>query len=253
MAGHSKWANIKHRKARQDKKRGKIFTRLIRALMVAARLGGEERASNPRLRDAVKTAKDADIPNDTIERAIVRGVGGAEGTQVEEVRYEGYGPGGVAVMVDCITDNRNRTVAEVRHAFTQSGGNLGTDGSVSYLFSKQGIITFASVAGEDQIDEDKIMEIALDTGAEDIKNNDDGSLDVITTPENFSNVVDAFEKADLKPDYAEVSMVASTEVTLDEEGAEKIMRLIDTLEDLDDTQHVYSNADIPDDVIQKLM
>lgn len=247
MAGHSKWANIKHKKAKTDAKRGKIFTRLIREITVAARLGGGDQSSNPRLRDAVRAALAANMTKDTIDRAVSRGAGGDDGTQVEEVRYEGYGPNGVAVMVDCMTDNRNRTVAEVRHAFSKCGGNLGTDGSVSYLFTQQGIITFAPGA-----DEEAIMEVVLEAGAEDISSEDDGSVEVLTAPETFSDVLDALEKASLKPDNAEVSMIASTEVALDIDGAQKVIKLVDMLEDLDDTQNVYTNAAISDDIMDQL-
>ncbi|MDF2939844.1 MAG: yebC, partial [Gammaproteobacteria bacterium] len=231
MAGHSKWANIKHRKAAQDAKKGKIFTRLIREITIAARTGGAEAGNNPRLRAAVHDALDANMTRDTIDRAIKRGVGGEEGVQVEEIRYEGYGPGGVAVMVECITDNKVRTVSEVRHAFSKSGGNLGTDGSVSYLFTKQGILSFAS-----GVDEDKLMEAALEAGADDISTNDDGSMDVITSPENFGAVNDALVSRGLKPDHAEVTMTASTEVLQDLEGATKILKMLDMLEELDDVQ-----------------
>lgn len=247
MAGHSKWANIKHKKAKEDAKRGKIFTRLIREVTVAARMGGEDQASNPRLRTAVQAAFAANMPKDTIERAIKRGAGGEEGANVEEVRYEGYGPSGVAVMVDCMTDNRNRTVAEVRHAFSKCGGNLGTDGSVAYLFSKQGLIHF-----EPGQDEDVVMEAALEAGAEDIETQEDGAIDVTTSAEAFSNVVDAMAAAGLKADNAEITQVAATEVTLDLETAQKVMRLIDMLEDLDDVQNVYSNADVPDNIVDQL-
>lgn len=238
MAGHSKWANIKHQKAKVDAKRGKIFTRLIREITVAARLGGGEQENNPRLRDAVKSALSANMTKDTIERAILRGSGGEEGGNVEEIRYEGYAPGGVAIMVDCMTDNRNRTVAEVRHAFTKHGGNLGTDGSVSYLFNKQGVIVF------EQADEEKLMEAALEGGADDIIMHDDGSAEVITAAETFSDVLDALESAGLQPAHAEVTMVPATEVELSGDAAEKVAKLIDRLEDLDDTQNVYTNADI---------
>jgi YebC/PmpR family DNA-binding regulatory protein len=247
MAGHSKWANIKHRKAAQDAKKGKIFTRLIREITIAARTGGAEIANNPRLRAAVHDALDANMTKDTIDRAIKRGVGGEEGVQVEEIRYEGYGPGGVAVMVECITDNRVRTVGEVRHAFSKSGGNLGTDGSVAYLFTKQGILSFS--AG---VDENKLMEVALEAGADDIASNDDGSVDIITSPDNFGAVNDALMAQGLKPEHAEVTMTASTEVEQDLEGATKILKMIDMLEELDDVQKVYTNADIPPDIMGQI-
>lgn len=242
MAGHSKWANIKHRKAAQDAKRGKVFTRYIRELVIAARAGGGNVDDNPRLRLAVDRAKSSNMPKDTMQRAIDRGVGG-EGENLDEITYEGYGQAGVAVMVETMTDNRNRTVAEVRHAFTKFGGNLGTDGSVSYLFTKQGQITF-----EPGTDEDAIMEVALEAGADDVVTNDDESIDVVTTPEEFTTVKDALETAGLEPANAEVTMVASTSVDLDVETATKVMKLIDMLEELDDVQSVSHNAEIPDEV-----
>ena len=244
MAGHSKWANIKHTKARQDAKRGKIFTKLIREITVAAKMGGGDPDSNPRLRLAIDKAFTANMPKDTIQRAIKRGAGGDDSDNLMEVRYEGYGPNGVAVMVDCLTDNKNRTVAEVRHAFTKCGGNLGTDGSVSYLFTKTGLITFV-----DHTDEEKIKEIVLEAGANDIVVNDDASIDVTTDPNAFAAVIDALKQAKLTPDNAEIVMMAATEIKLDQESAEKMMRLSDMLEDLDDVQNVYSNADLPDDVL----
>lgn len=242
MAGHSKWANIKHRKAAQDAKRGKIFTRFIRELTVAARAGGGDPDDNPRLRLAVDRAKGANMPKDTMQRAIDRGVGG-EGENLEEITYEGYGQAGVAVLVETMTDNRNRTVAEVRHAFTKFGGNLGTDGSVSYLFTKQGQITF-----EPGADEETIMDAALEAGAEDVVTNEDESIDVVTTPEDFTTVKDALEAAGLEAVNAEVAMVPSTSVDLDVETGAKVMKLIDMLEELDDVQNVFHNADIPDEV-----
>ena len=243
MAGHSKWANIKHKKAKVDAQRGKIFTRLIRELTVAARMGGGEIEDNPRLRLAVANAKTANMPKDTMQRAIDRGVGG-EGENLEEITYEGYGQAGVAVMVETMTDNRNRTVAEVRHAFSKFGGNLGTDGSVSYLFSKKGQITF-----EPGTDEEKIMEAALEAGAEDVVTNEDDSIDVVTAPEDFATVKDALEAAGLEPVNAEVTMIPSTTVALDQETGEKVMKLIDMLEELDDVQNVYSNADFPEEIL----
>ncbi|MDX1380914.1 MAG: YebC/PmpR family DNA-binding transcriptional regulator [Xanthomonadales bacterium] len=241
MAGHSKWANIQHRKKAQDAKRGKIFTRLNREITVAAREGGGDLDTNPRLRLAVDKANAANMPKHNIERAIKKATGELEGVTYEEIRYEGYAPGGVAVMVDCLTDNRNRTVAEVRHAFGKHGGNLGTDGSVAYLFNERGVIDFAP-----GISEDRVMEIALEAGAEDIESADDGSIEVTTTPEDYRRVLDAFKAAGLEPASAEVTMVPSTEVALDEESGRKILAFLDALEDLDDTQDVYSNADIPD-------
>jgi len=247
MAGHSKWANIKHRKAAQDAKRGKIFTKLIRELTVAARTGGADQDSNPRLRDAISKALSANMKKDTVENAIKRGSGAADGENYEEVRYEGYGPAGVAVMVECLTDNRNRTVAEVRHAFSKSGGNLGTDGSVAYLFSKIGMLSYP--AGSD---EDAIMEAALEAGAEDVVGNDDGSVDVTTSPEEFTTVKEAMIAAGFEPEVAEITMQPSTSVDLELEDAEKVMRLVDMLEDLDDVQNVYNNADFSDEVMAQL-
>jgi len=244
MAGHSKWANIKHSKARVDAKRGKIFTKLIREITVAARIGGADPNANPRLRTAVDKALSSNMPKDTIQRAIKRGAGGAEGQNLVEVRYEGYGPNGVAVMVDCLTDNKNRTVAEIRHAFTKCGGNLGTDGSVGYLFAKTGLITFASGS-----DEERIMETALESGADDVATNDDGTIDVTTSAENFETTHHAMKAAGFAPEHAEVTMLASNEVLLDKENAEKMIRLTEMLEDLDDVQNVYSNANYPEEVL----
>ena len=239
MAGHSKWANIKHRKARQDAKRAKVWTKVIRELTVAARLGGGDPADNPRLRVAVDSALAVNMPRDTMDRAIARGAGGLEGGDVDELVYEGYGPGGVAVLVEVMTDNRNRTVAEVRHAFSKHGGNLGTGGSVAYLFSKQGVVSLAPDA-----DEETVMDVALDAGADDIE--DDGeSLSVVTPPDGLSAVVDALRAAGLEPEHAEVAMVPATTSPCDEDTAEKVLRLIDALDDLDDVQNVYSNAEFP--------
>ena len=247
MAGHSKWANIQHRKKGQDAKRGKLFTKLIREITVAARLGGGDPDANPRLRAIVDKSLRANMTRDTVERAIKRGAGDTDGDNFDEIRYEGYGPSGVAVMVDCLTDNKNRTVAEVRHAFTKAGGNLGTDGSVSYLFSKIGILSYP--AGSD---EDAIMEAALDAGAEDVETNEDGSIDVITTAENFMDVKDAMVAVGFDPEVAEVTMKASTSVDLSLEDAQKVMRMVDMLEDLDDVQNVYSNAEFSDEVMEQL-
>ena len=249
MSGHSKWANIRFRKAAQDAKRGKIFTKLIREITTAARMGGGDESSNPRLRSAVVAALAQNMTRDTIKRAIDRGVGGGEGAELENITYEGYGVGGVAVMVECMTDNHNRTASDVRHAFTKFGGNLGTSGSVGYLFTRKGVISFApDEDGKMNIDEEKAMEIGLEAGADDIVTNDDGSIDVYTTPEAFADVVEAFEKNNIKPVNAEVSMVPSTESELEGDQAVKCMRMIDALEDLDDVQNVYHNASIPDDV-----
>ncbi|MEE4203446.1 MAG: YebC/PmpR family DNA-binding transcriptional regulator [Halieaceae bacterium] len=247
MAGHSKWANIKHRKAAQDAKRGKLFTKLIRELVVAAKSGGPVVEDNPRLRAAVDKALGANMTRDTIDRAIARGAGNNDADNMEELTYEGYAPGGVAVLVEAMTDNRNRTVAEVRHAFTKRGGNLGTDGSVAYLFSRKGSINFAPGA-----DEEAIMEVALEAGAEDIVNNDDGSIDVTTAWEDFSAVKQALMDAGLSPEGGEVTMIPSTSVVLDLDGAQSVMGLVDMLEDLDDVQNVYTNADIPDAVMAEL-
>jgi YebC/PmpR family DNA-binding regulatory protein len=247
MAGHSKWANIKHKKAANDKKRGKLWSKLIREVTVAAKEGGGDINTNPRLRLAVDKARGANMPNDTVERAIKRGAGGEDGDNYDEIRYEGYGPGGVAVMVDCMTDNRNRTASEVRHAFTKHGGNLGTDGSVAYMFQKRGIVSYGPGA-----DEDAIMEAALEAGAEDVVTNDDGSIDVYSTPDDFSGVVEAMRKAGHEPDNAEVTFEADTNSPLDEEGAEKLLRLVDFLEDLDDVQEVYTNADIAPEIMERL-
>ena len=242
MAGHSKWANIKHRKAAQDAKRGKIFTKLIREITTSARLGDADPANNPRLRAAVAAALTGNMTRDTINRAIQRGAGGGDGEQLETIVYEGYGPAGSAVMVECLTDNRNRTVAEVRHAFSKCGGNLGTDGSVAYLFSKKGLLTFVGV------DEDALMDAALEAGADDVVTEEDGSIEVYTTPNDFGTVLDGLEAAGFKPQSAEVTMIASTEAELDADTAPKLMRLIDMLEDLDDVQEVYHNGSISDEM-----
>ena len=248
MAGHSKFANIKHRKAAQDKKRGKIFTKLIREITVAARGGGGgDVASNPRLRLAVDKALGANMTRDTIERAIKRGTGEGDDTNYDEIRYEGYGPAGTAIMVDCLTDNRNRTVSEVRHAFTKAGGNLGTDGSVAYMFARTGVLMYPPGS-----DEDAIMDAALEAGAEDVASNDDGSVEVITTFEDFIAVKDAMTAANFEPEAAEVVEKAANLIDVGLDDAEKIMRLIDTLEDLDDVQDVHTNADFSDDVMEQL-
>ncbi len=246
MAGHSKWANIKHRKAAQDARRGKVFTKLIRELTVAAK-GGAIPEDNPRLRAAVDKALAANMKRDTIDKAIARGAGAGEGDNYEECTYEGYGVNGVAILVECMTDNRNRTVSDVRHAFTKRGGNLGTDGSVAYLFSRKGQITF-----EPGADEERIMEVALEAGAEDIETYDDTSVEVSTSFEDFLTVKDAMVKAGLEFANAEVTMVPSTTVSLDKDDAEKTLALVDMLEDLDDVQNVYTNADIPDEVMESL-
>jgi YebC/PmpR family DNA-binding regulatory protein len=230
MAGHSKWANIQHRKGAQDKKRGKLFTKLIREITVSARMGGGDPAANPRLRAAIDAALSNNMPKDTIERAVKRGSGEMDGENYDEVRYEGYGPGGVAVMVDAMTDNRNRTVAEVRHAFSKCGGNLGTEGT----------------------DEDAVMEAAREAGAEDVVTNGDGSVEVLTTPENFHEVLEGLKGAGLEPEFAEVTMRAATNAELDLDNAGQMVRLLDMLEDLDDVQKVYSNAEISDEILARL-
>jgi len=247
MAGHSKWANIQHRKGAQDARRGKLFTKLIREITVSSRAGGGDPVNNPRLRAAMDKALTANMSKDTIERAIKKGVGTGEGDNFEEIRYEGYGSGGIAVMVDCLTDNRVRTVAEVRHAFSKAGGNLGTDGSVAYLFTKTGILSYP--AG---VDEDRLMEAALEAGADDVLTHDDQSIDVLVNPDHFETVRDALVSAGLPPDNAEVTMRASTTVALEQADAEKMIRLLERLEDLDDVQNVYSNADISEEILAKL-
>lgn len=241
MAGHSKWANIQHRKGAQDKKRGKIFTKMIREVSMAARLGGGDPDANPRLRLAIDKAYGVNVSKDTIERAIKRGSGGLDDNDAEEISYEGYGPAGVAILVNCITNNRNRTVSEVRHAFTKCGGNLGTDGSVAYLFQRKGQLTFAPGSSEE-----KITEIAVDANAEDVIVNDDSSIDVFTEPDYFEAVKAAFTKAQLEPGLAEVTLIPNVSVDLDTENSQKMERLIDMLEDLDDVQDVYSNANLRD-------
>ncbi len=247
MAGHSKWANIQHRKNAQDAKRGKLFTRLIREITVAARMGGGDPGANSRLRLAMDKGLVANMPRDTIDRAIKRGSGTLDGVEYEEIRYEGYGPGGVAVMVDTMTDNRNRTVAEVRHAFTKCGGNLGASGSVAFQFTERGVLSYP--AGSD---EDRIMEVAIEAGADDVVSNDDGSVDVLTDPAAFQAVKAAMTASGLTPEEAEVTQRAASPVTLNFEDAQKMVKLLDLLEDLDDTQNVYSNADIPDAILAKL-
>jgi len=246
MAGHSKWHNIQHRKGAQDAKRGKVFTKLIKEIVVAAKMGGGVIDNNPSLRAVIDKALAANMKRDTIDNAIKRGAGDLDGDNYEEVRYEGYGLGGTAIMVDCLTDNRNRTVADVRHAFSKYGGSLGTDGSVSYMFSKQGFISFASG------DEDAIMEVAIESGADDVITNDDSSIDVITSPDDFFSVKDAFIANNLDPEHFQITMEPANRIELNLEDAEKFMKLIDTLEDLDDTQEVYHNADISDETMTQL-
>jgi YebC/PmpR family DNA-binding regulatory protein len=248
MAGHSKWANIKHRKAKQDSKKGKLYTKLIREITVSAKLGGADPDANPRLRVAWDKALVANMAKDVIDRAIKRGAGGLEGADVEEIRYEGYAPGGVAIMVDCMTNNRNRTVAEVRHAFTKCGGNMGTDGSVAYLFNKRGQITIAPGSAEETV-----MDVGIEAGADDVVVHEDNSIDITTSPDNFLRVKNALTSAGIIPAVAEVTLAADVNVPVtDKDIAEKIILLTDMLEDLDDVQEVYSNADISEDLMEKL-
>ena len=237
MAGHSKWANIQHRKGRQDEKRGRIFTRIIKEVTVAAKLGGADPTTNPRLRLAMDKAGDANMPKDKVQDAIKRGAGQLEGVDYEEIRYEGYGIGGAAVIVDCLTDNRTRTVAEVRHAFSKHGGNLGTDGSVAFLFKHCGLMLFAPGRSEDDV-----MEAALEAGADDVLVNDDGSIEVLTGPASLAQVRQAMADAGLEPELAEVTMRPETQTELEGEDGEKMQKLLDALESLDDVQDVYTNV-----------
>jgi YebC/PmpR family DNA-binding regulatory protein len=247
MAGHSKWANIQHRKGAQDKKRGKLFTKLIREITIAARVGGGDLAANPRLRLAVDKAKGQSMPKDNIERAIKRGSGDLDGADYVEIRYEGYGPGGTAVMVDCMTDNKNRTVAEVRHAFAKFGGNLGADGSVGYLFNHVGLLSYPQGS-----DEDAIMEAAIDAGAEDVLVDEDQSIEVLTDPAEFESVRDTMREAGLDPENDELTMRATTSAPLDLKAASSMIKMLEMLEEIDDVQTVYSNADISEDVLAQL-
>ncbi len=246
MAGHSKWANIKFRKGVQDAKRGKIFTKLIREITVSSRMGGGDESTNPRLRDAVKKALNANMKRDTIDNAIKRGVGGLDGDAMVVMRYEGYGPGGVAVLVDCLSDNKNRTVSDVRHAFTKHGGNLGTDGSVSYLFDNQGEILLAEGQSEDSI-----MEIAIDAGANDVSV-DEGQVEVITPVESYHSVLNALQDAGFSIEQSHLTMRAQTMVPIDNDSAESLIKLIDMLEDLDDVQEVYSNAEFSESLLETM-
>jgi len=247
MAGHSKWANIQHRKGAQDKKRGKLFTKLIREITIAARMGGGDMTSNPRLRLAVDKAKSQSMPKDNIDRAIKRGAGDLDGSDYQEIRYEGYGPGGTAVMVDCMTDNKNRTVAEVRHAFTKYGGNLGADGSVSYLFNHVGLLSYPEGSNEDTI-----MEAAIESGAEDVIVDNDTTIEVLTDPADFESVRDAMRAAGYSPEVAELTMRASTHSELGLHEAASMIKMLEILEDLDDVQNVYSNADISEEILAQL-
>jgi YebC/PmpR family DNA-binding regulatory protein len=244
MAGHSKWANIKHRKDAQDKKRGKVFTRLIREITSAARIGDPDPAMNPRLRLAIDKAKAARVPKDTIDRAVKRGAGGGEGEDYQEVRYEGYGPGGAAVLVECLTDNRNRTAGDVRHAFTKYGGNLGADGSVAYLFNHCGVITYPPGTSEEAV-----MEAALEVGAEDVVTDADGTVEVLTAPGDLEVVREGLEAARLAPEDAEVTMRAAASAPVEGEDAEAMLKLLEALEELDDVQDVYTNAEIPEEIL----
>ena len=246
MAGHSKWANIRHRKGAQDAKRGKLFTKLIREIFVAAKKGADP-ANNPSLRSAIDKALNANMKRDTVDTTIKKASGSQDGVNYDEVLYEGYGPGGTAVMVECLTDNRNRTVAEVRHAFAKAGGNLGTDGSVAYLFNKVGVLSYSN-----SVDEDAVMEAALEAGADDVVSHEDGTLDVMTTPEDYFSVKEAMTEAQLIPEASEVTRQATTATVLDVKTAEQMLRLIDRLEDLDDVQNVFSNADISEEVMAQL-
>ena len=246
MAGHSKWANIRFRKGAQDAKRGKIFTKLIREISVAARSGGSDESSNSRLRDAVSKALKANMKRDTIDNAIKRGAGGLDGDNMVEMRYEGYGPGGVAILVDCLSDNKNRTVSEVRHAFTKHGGNLGTDGSVAYLFTKQGEILLAKTQAEEQA-----MEIAIESGAEDVSL-DEGHIEIITAADNYHLILTAMQEAGFEVEESQLAMRAQTMIPVDKDSAETLVKLIDMLEDLDDVQQVYSNAEYPESFIETM-
>lgn len=245
MAGHSKWANIRFRKGAQDAKRGKIFTKLIREITVAAREGGGDESTNPRLRDAISKALKANMKRDTIDNAIKRGAGGLDGDNMMEMRYEGYGPGGIAILVDCLSDNKNRTVSEVRHAFTKHGGNLGTDGSVAYMFNKQGEILLKS--GQD---EDKAMELAIDSGADDVSV-DEGQIEIITAAENYHTVLAAMQNGGYEVEQSQLTMRAQNMIPLDKEAAESLIKLIDMLEDLDDVQEVHSNAEYPESLFEE--
>ena len=247
MAGHSKWANIKHRKGRQDAKKGKVFSVLIREINISAKLGGGVPDDNPRLRTAIEKALAANMTRDTIDRAVQRGAGGVEGENIEEAIFEGYGPGGIAILVEAMTDNNNRTVAEIRHAFTKAGGNLGTNGSVSYLFIKKGLIQIGEGA-----DENLVMEISIDAGAEDIEINNDNSISISTSPKDFESVKNALIDKEVSISESEVALVPETTVSVDLDTSLKVFRLLEALEDLDDTQNVHSNADFPDEMMDHI-
>jgi len=241
MAGHSKWANIRFRKAAQDARRGKLFTKLIREITIGARHGGGDAGTNPRLRAAIDKALANNMTRETIDRAVKRGTGELDGASFDEVRYEGYAPGGAAVLVECTTDNRNRTVGEVRHVFSKHGGNLGTDGSVAYLFNQVGVFLFPAGSNED-----RIMDVAIDTGADDVQTDTDGTIEVITAPDAFGDVRDALTAAGLAPEAAEITQRPTNDAELDEDTAEKVLKLLDALEELDDVHDVYTNASFPD-------
>ncbi len=247
MSGHSKWSSIKHKKGANDAKRGKIFTKLIKEITVAARMGGGDPDANPRLRTAILAAKAQNMPKDNLERAIKKGTGELEGVDYEEVTYEGYGPGGVAVLVECLTDNKNRTIADVRYIFSKAGGNIGTDGCVSWMFDKKGLIT----VDKSETDEDTLVEIGLEAGAEDVKDEGD-CFEVLTAPEDFETVRDALEKASIKYDLAEITMLPQTQTALEGKTAEQMCRFMEALDDCDDIQKFYTNADIPDEVLNAM-
>jgi YebC/PmpR family DNA-binding regulatory protein len=247
MSGHSKWSTIKHKKGAADKKRGKIFTKLIKEITVAARMGGGDPDANPRLRHALSSANSQNLPKDTAQRAIKKGTGDLEGVEYEEILYEGYGPGGVAMLVECLTDNRNRTIAEVRHAFGKAGGNVGTDGCVAWMFDKKGLISIA----KENSDEDTLMELALDAGAEDIIEEAD-SFEIITAPEDYDAVKDAIDTAQIKYELAEITMLPQNMTKVDGKEAEQMVKFMEALDDCDDVQKFYSNADIPDEVFDSL-
>ncbi|SHI88294.1 YebC/PmpR family DNA-binding transcriptional regulator [Cycloclasticus pugetii] len=244
MAGHSKWANIRFRKGAQDAKRGKLFTKLIREITVATKAAGPDPDNNPRLRAAVDKGLSNNMKRDTIETAIKKGSGTTDSENFDEIRYEGYGPAGIAIIVDCLTDNKNRTVAEVRHAFSKAGGNLGTSGSVDYMFQKLGVISLSS-----QLDEDRLMDAAIEAGADDVITHDDGSFEVLTPAEDFMMVRDALVESGFSYEHAEVTLRADNLSPVNEKDAEKVLRLLDVLEDLDDVQNVYSNVDYPDEIM----
>jgi YebC/PmpR family DNA-binding regulatory protein len=247
MSGHSKWSTIKHKKGAADKKRAKIFTKLIKEITVAARMGGGDPEANPRLRHAVASAKSQNMPKDNVERAIKKGSGDMDGVNYEEVMYEGYGPGGVAVMVACLTDNKNRTIADVRYIFNKAGGNVGTDGCVAWMFDKKGLI----VISKETIDEETLMEVALDAGAEDIRDENE-VFEILTAPEDFDAVKDAIDAADIACESAEISMIPQNTTAVEGKEAEQMVRFMDALDDCDDIQHFYTNADIPDEAFDSL-